>query len=136
MTIATGGLIKQAVAQDRSGFWDPERTLVFNVQILNSASFKHATGLLPPPTPVSAKTYAAAGLPFFKLYEEESLVAGDFKGVKSVSLIGKGTHDEEYSRAEEESHDFPLVLINPEGPKTPFKSIFELTKSLKKSALD
>jgi len=38
---------------------------------------------------VCAKTYAAHGFPFFKIYKEESTIKGDFEGIKSVKELDK-----------------------------------------------
>ncbi len=84
--VAPGGLIKQCIVEDTypAAIWERDRTICFNVQILNSDMFQRVTGKAPPATPVSAKTYANAGLPFYEIYGETSTVKGDFNGIKSV----------------------------------------------------
>lgn len=91
MGLAPGGLIKQCIKKDDypSMIWDREQTICFNVQILNSDMFQQVTGVAAPPTPVSAKTYADQGLPFYKIYAETSIVKGDFSGVKSLKALDK-----------------------------------------------
>lgn len=86
MGIAMGGKIEQAIQKD---FEDPNswlkgHTMIIPVQILNSTAFRQVTGVDPPPCPIDASTYAERGLPFFKLWEEPSSVAGDFEAVRSV----------------------------------------------------
>ena len=78
MRIAPGGLIYQTIARYTysPNTWDLDRTTVFNVQILNAALFQKVTGALPPPSPISASTYAKLGLPFFELQEEKVHCAG------------------------------------------------------------
>jgi hypothetical protein len=76
MSIAAGGRIKQVIHGDKGGQdWLPERTTVFNVQILNSATYTGITGTNPPSKPISASAYADHGFPFFELYEEPSGVS-------------------------------------------------------------
>ncbi|XDG05127.1 hypothetical protein ABKA04_004742 [Annulohypoxylon sp. FPYF3050] len=86
MGIAMGGKIEQTIQKD---FEDPNswlkgHTMTIPVQILNSTAFRQVTGVDPPPCPIDASTYAERGLPFFKLWEEPSSVAGDFEAVRSV----------------------------------------------------
>lgn len=91
MGVAPGGLIKQCVLKDRylASIWDRDSSICFNVQILNSAMFQQVTGQAPPPTPITAKTYADQGLPFYKMYGEKSTIRGDFDGIKSVMEMDK-----------------------------------------------
>ncbi|KAL8947960.1 MAG: hypothetical protein Q9222_005807 [Ikaeria aurantiellina] len=118
--IAPGGLIKQSIHEDKlpASNWDVDRAISFNVQILNSQLFRQVTGFPPPHTPVTAKTYADNGLPFFDMYEEASEVQGDFKGVKSVATIDlekddkKRKHDEV---ADEPPVSTSVVLLNADG---------------------
>lgn len=67
MAIAPGGLIDQSIVEDpyTASGWDSKRTIMFNVQILSSDVFQTVTGLEPPKTPVTARTYAEHGLPFY-----------------------------------------------------------------------
>ena len=91
MGVAPGGLIKQCILDDTNPaeIWERDRTICFNVQILNSDMFQQVTGKAPPSTPISAKTYADQGLPFYKIYGETSSIKGDFNGVKSVKELDK-----------------------------------------------
>jgi len=90
-SIAPGGLIKQCILEDHydASIWERERMICFNVQVLNSSFFRQVTGVEPPKTPVTAKTYADQGLPFFKIYNESSTIKGDFDRIKSVKAIDK-----------------------------------------------
>ena len=89
--VAPGGLIKQCILEDTNPatIWERDRTVCFNVQILNSDMFRQVTGKPPPSTPVSAKTYRDHGLPFYKIYGEQSTMHGDFDGIKSVKGLDK-----------------------------------------------
>lgn len=98
--IAAGGKMAQEIREDTYNphDWLRERvSFTFPVHILNSEAFGAVTGLDPAPSPISAETYAQAGLPFFDLYEEEGEGEGkgasgasgfaNFKALKSVGQI-------------------------------------------------
>jgi len=87
LTVAAGGRIKQNIEPMLPGTYLKSATVTFNVQLLNSAHYFHVTGQPPPSSPISAETYAALGLPFFAMYEEPPLVAGDFGAVRSVAQL-------------------------------------------------
>ena len=133
MGLAAGGLIKQSIAKDTADpkKWDRERTAIFNVQILNSDAFHQVTGRFPPKTPVSAAEYAKAGLPFFKLYEENSSIAGKFEGLKSVKTMHKALAKDEDEEVEDESSIAPhLIVLNPGGTLRPFRTASELATDM------
>jgi hypothetical protein len=89
MAIGAGAKIRQSIVPDlslkglhgeASPRWDFSNARLLNVQILNSVAFEAVTCMMPPPTPISALTYAKAGLPFFAHYDETllaHLTAGD-----------------------------------------------------------
>jgi hypothetical protein len=92
MGIAAGGKIVQTVCPDPNpdADWLTQRTTTFNVHILNSTAFKEVTNLSPPPTPISAKDYADAKLPFYKIWGEEATgIHGDFGVIKTVNELDK-----------------------------------------------
>ncbi len=142
LSIAPGGLIKQCILEDKNppSIWAREHTICFNVQILNSEAFRQVTGNEPPPTPVTAQTYASHGLPFFKIYDEDSSINGDFRGIKSVKAIDKAkakttagqAADGEGKRDEHDEPSLvnPVVLLNPDGNKRAFRPVSELKKEL------
>ncbi|KAI1769829.1 hypothetical protein F4818DRAFT_310234 [Hypoxylon cercidicola] len=154
MGIAAGGRIKQEIRWDfiRASRWNRDTTYTIPVQILNTAAFRRVTGRNPPPCPVNASTYAAAGLPFFKLYEEPSGIAGDFAAVQSVNQIeqnrgvatgsdasvhprlvaldSRGDGITVPSLATLSIHD-PDSLLNPAGPLRPFRAREDLVKELR-----
>lgn len=92
MGLAAGGRMRQKVYPDPYGLdvWDEARSGRVFVHIANSEAWWETTGEAPPPTPVSAATYTAAGLPWFDLYDDEkadlapSAVLG---GVASIAAI-------------------------------------------------
>jgi hypothetical protein len=72
MGFVPGGQIDQKVLADPHGVdtWDPERFGTLVVHVLNSAQYAAVTGRPAPPSPVSARTYAEHGFPWFRRFEE------------------------------------------------------------------
>lgn len=142
--LAPGGLIKQCILHDKNpaSIWARESTICFNVQIVNSEVFRQITGIEPPATPITAKTYASHGLPFFKIYGEESTIKGDFGDMKSVKALdkakakskdagGKGSN-KKLKRSEDDELPLknPIIVLNPDGVKREFRPVSELEKEL------
>lgn len=92
MNIASGGLIRQNIVEQPKGEYKKTSTVTFNVQILNSTSFKRVTGQDPPKSPISAATYAKAGHPFFSLDEGPATISGNFSDLQSLAQL-KGRHE-------------------------------------------
>ena len=92
MGIAAGGRMRQRIHPDPHGpdTWDSTRTGRVFVHIVNSVAFRDITGLEPPATPVSARTYTQHGLPWFDRYDEHrgdlpaSPALGGVKGVREM----------------------------------------------------
>lgn len=89
MGLAAGGKMKQKIYPDPHGIdtWDQEQYGRVYVHIVNSMTYREITGKEPPPTPISAKTYAQYGLPWFDLYDDKlgDISAPDtLKKVKTV----------------------------------------------------
>jgi hypothetical protein len=89
MGLGAGGKMKQKIYEDKHGIetWDAENFGRVYVHIVNSLMYREITGEEAPPTPVTAKTYAERGYPWFDLYDEhlEDIAAPDaLKGVKSI----------------------------------------------------
>jgi ubiquitin len=127
MGIAAGGLIKQTIVKDYNDptIWDNENGTIFDVQILNSAAFEAVTGKAPQKTPVTAKTYAEHGYPYYDIYDEKpSGIKGDFSGVQSVTekdLQGVPTLEKAKAVAEViEDTNNPVVLLDKTGGYTGF----------------
>jgi hypothetical protein len=74
MGLGAGGAMTQKIYADPYGLdtWDLEGGRRVVVQIVDSLRFESLTGVPPPPTPVSAASYTAAGLPWFGLDDEEA----------------------------------------------------------------
>ena len=75
--IGAGGTIIQNIEPDTNDprIWDVASSKILNVQIIDSRTFKLVTGLPPPPSPITAETYAQMGLPFFQLWRDEQRTA-------------------------------------------------------------
>ena len=86
MGLGAGGRVKQKVYPDPYGLetWDPGSCGCLVVHILNSEQYQELTGLEPPPTPISAQTYAQYRLPWFDLYDE---AAGDLARSERLAQI-------------------------------------------------
>lgn len=125
MSISAGGKIHQVIVHDPFArapeIWDTEKSIIFNVQMLNASAFNQVTGMPTPETPISAETYAHHGFPFFKLFEEESGINGDWD-VKSVAQVDV----EKGLRRIRDTDDFKfrVVTLN-EGPRVavPFRPV-------------
>jgi hypothetical protein len=95
---------------------------------LDAASFRQVTGMSAPPSPVTAESYAAAGLPFFSLpAEKPSGIKGIFSDIKSVAaldkeLMGKKTLDRTLR--------FRTVEIDPKI-NIPFRAVSDLEAQVK-----
>ena len=73
MGLGAGGKMKQKIYPDPHGIdtWDPENYGRLYVHIVNSLMYREITGQEPPPTPVTARTYAQYDLPWFDLYDDK-----------------------------------------------------------------
>lgn len=154
MAVARGGHIKQAINEDHylPDSWQPDHTLAFNVQLINSEVFQQVTGQPPPRTPVTAKAYAEAGLPFFDIHEQPSHIHGDFKNVKSIAEIDNEDEptvkpdvimlDSRRRRATpayeelKKIVDDPDGLLDPVGPLREFRTVKDLKDGLDSMTLN
>jgi hypothetical protein len=84
MGLGLGGNIEQQIEEDDEDprIWDVANSQILNIQIINSFDFFALTGIIPPPTPIDAHTYAEFDLPFYKSYAD--------KRVPSAKSIGGG----------------------------------------------
>ncbi|ADG82854.1 hypothetical protein [Thermincola potens] len=94
MGLAAGGKMKQSIYPDEYGIetWDQANYGRVYVHIVNSMMFRDITGLEPPPTPISAKTYTEYGFPWFDFLDEEKgdvSASGILSKVKSVKEMDK-----------------------------------------------
>ena len=94
MGLAAGGRMEQKIYPDLYGkdTWDPTGTTTVHVHIVNSDAYHAITGEQPPPTPISAATYNAFGLPWFALYDEDLVdvpAPAILRRVKSLAAMGQ-----------------------------------------------
>jgi len=90
--LAAGGMMKQQIVTDpySADFWDPNTKSRVFVHIVNSEMYKEITGENPPPSPISAKTYASYKYPWYDFYcegldsEETSSILSKVKNVKEM----------------------------------------------------
>lgn len=109
MGLAAGGRMRQKIHPDPYGArtWSEAARGRVYVNLVSSLMYRELTGEAPPPSPVSARSYSQAGLPWFDLYDEGK---GDvapspvLAGVKSVQ-----EKDAEHGFAPQQD-DAPVVL--------------------------
>lgn len=94
MGLAAGGKMRQKIYPDKYGIdvWDKDTSGKVYVHIVNSMMYFEITGKESPPTPVSARSYTDAGLPWFDLYDEaedDIKKSKVFDKVKSVKEMDK-----------------------------------------------
>lgn len=89
MGLAAGGQMRQKIYPDRHGVgcWDESRTARVFVHIVNSELWREITGEAPPASPVTAREYAAHGLPWFDLYDEGVPTVAPTKTLKKVKSV-------------------------------------------------
>jgi hypothetical protein len=105
MGLAAGGRMTQKVLADPHGLdvWDTTESARVFVHIVSSEQWREITGEEAPPTPVTAKTYAQHGYPWFQVYDEHVLglpgseVLASVKSVaeKDVAHFGAPLNDED-----------------------------------------
>lgn len=72
MGVSPGGHVRQRIRRDAYGVatWDPSTSTEVVIHLVNTEMWSAATGEAAPPTPVDARSYTEAGLPWFERYEE------------------------------------------------------------------
>jgi hypothetical protein len=145
MSLGAGGFIEQVIHRDEWSYdcWDRDKTILFNLQLLDATCFKHIVGIDPPDTPITAVTYAEHGYPFYKLYEQPSGIFRDFH-LKSVGALDKKLGSNFTDHQEEQNLAFPsediteyrcsAVTLNTVDTKTEFIPIQELEIRFKKGS--
>jgi hypothetical protein len=114
--------------------------VTFNVQILNIASFVHVTGKKPPQSPVTAKTYADCGYPFFSIYEDPTTISGAFSSLQSVAQIDQTPEqslpadmpvvDVDNRQVRPRVNVGAVGLLNPQGSDQELELVWELEERL------
>jgi len=98
MGLAPGGRMKQEIYRDRFDLddWDQTAASRCFVHIANSMMWRQITGEQPPTTPLTAKEYTDAGLPWFDYYDDRHEAvdgASVLAGMKSVAEMAQAKGD-------------------------------------------
>ncbi|MCA9576318.1 MAG: hypothetical protein R3B40_22945 [Polyangiales bacterium] len=91
MGLAAGGKMKQKVYPDPHGLdtWDLSRSARCFVHLCNSELYAEITGQPAPPSPISASSYKAHGLPWFDLYDEGASALDTTSKLAGVKSLGE-----------------------------------------------
>ncbi|KAF1847176.1 uncharacterized protein K460DRAFT_276992, partial [Cucurbitaria berberidis CBS 394.84] len=91
MGLAAGGRLAQQIHLDTtpSAYRDttPSATALLSVQLLNAVAYETLTGMLCPPTPITAKEYTEAGIPWFDTYVDKGRYSSAVQGGKAFDKI-------------------------------------------------
>ena len=103
--LAIGGEMHQKIYPDRYGIdtWDPGNRYSFVVHLVRPVTFSIITGEPLPPTPVDAKAYTDAGLPWFDLYDDDE---GDLRPSQQLQTVRS-------IREMEEQEPEPGIIVQP-----------------------
>jgi hypothetical protein len=107
MGLGAGGKMKQKIYPDPHGIdtWDQDNYGRVYVHIVNSMVFREITGKEPPPTPVTAQTYAQYKLPWFDLYDDHM---GDIEAPDALQSIKSIKEMDEQKGFEAQQDDSPV----------------------------
>jgi hypothetical protein len=112
MAIGAGGRMRQKIYPDRFGrdVWDLANVGRIRVVAVDSRSYVDLAGKTPPPTPIDAATYTAAGLPWFDLYDElEGTLAPDAES--RLKTIRERDRERRSTDADERPIDIPVTQV-------------------------
>ena len=120
MGLGAGGTMRQKIYPDEYGVdtWGPDRCGGVVVHILNSALYRELVGHEPPPSPISAATYAEHGLPWFDLYDESraTLAGADrLRSVRSVDELDAERGHDDKSEPSLPIKELPVRKVRPPG---------------------
>jgi hypothetical protein len=93
MGLAPGGLMQQQIFSDEFGpdAWETGISSRCFVHILNSESWRAATGSPPPTEPITAADYAEAGIPWFHYYDESATAVPGSTALAGMDSVGAKT---------------------------------------------
>ena len=99
MGLGAGGRMKQEIYADRHEpqDWDMEHSSSCFVHLCDALLWREITGENPPQTPVTAREYERAGLPWFDYYRDDLAVLEGSKtlaGAKSIQTISQQKGDQ------------------------------------------
>lgn len=130
MGLAAGGKIEQKIYPDPYGLdtWDPARSALLSLYMVNSVDYELITGEPPPPTPIDADLYTRYGLPWFKLYDEErgdievSQSLGDVRPIQEIDRAAGKEKDPADTSIEIEPEQVKEVRPEPRRKRSPRKA--------------
>jgi hypothetical protein len=98
MGLAPGGRMRQEIYPDHFDMdvWDLRSSSRCFVHLANSLAWRSITGDSPPTAPLTSKSYAKAGIPWFDYYAEGQIAvpgSGVLSQLKSVLQMGKQKGD-------------------------------------------
>lgn len=104
MGLGAGGVIRQKIYPDSFGIdtWEQADTGTAIIHIINSTHFRELTGLNPPPTPIDTAAYAAAGLPWFDLYDEHLPDVAPSERLAGAKTIAERDQERDVAEAKSE----------------------------------
>jgi hypothetical protein len=113
MGLGAGGRMRQQIFEDPYApeDWDMEQSSRCFVHLCDALLWREITGENPPQTPVTAREYEKAGLPWFDYYRDDLAVLEGSKtlaGVKSVNTISIAKGDKALKG--NESVEIPSVI--------------------------
>ena len=117
--LSAGGRIRQKIYPDPYGIdtWDQENTGSVFVHLVNEEQYRDLTGIEPPPSPVSARTYTEWGLPWFELYDEHrGSIPGSNVLANVKSVLERDAEVGEPSTATDASADVPKAQVKTISP--------------------
>ena len=119
MGLAEGGEMDQKIYPDPHGIetWDVENSGRLFVHIVNSELYRQITGEAPPSSPVTAQSYAAAGYPWFSLWDAEMGDVAPSEKLAGVKTVGQMDQKHGFSGQQDDSPVFEKPV--PAGSVTP-----------------
>lgn len=120
MGLAAGGRMRQKIYPDPYGadIWDAGETGRVRLTLVNGAQWQALTGRPPPPTPIDAATYAAHGLPWFDLFDEDAATLASARGATIRTIRARDA--ERGATIDDPAPDggtpLPIIRIRPHPP--------------------
>lgn len=111
MGLGAGGRMKQKVYPDPHGLeaWDTENFGRVDVYLVNSTAYSEITGNEPPPSPISAQTYAQYNLPWFDVYDEDM---PDIEATETLKQVKSVKEKDEEHGLDPQQDDSSIVVTN------------------------
>ena len=121
MGLGAGARIRQRIYRDRHGVdvWDPDAWGRVVVRLVDSARYREITGEEPPPTPIDARSYAAFGLPWFELYDEDRADVAASGQLADAATIGERDAELGLGAGVDDPFDVPATAIVRFDDRTP-----------------